>query len=224
MGGSNTDMDETIAKLDQLAPAWRRAESKVSSLLLLDEALYSQYLDLIRALADALADVLTLPDLVTSYELNDGWVREVAEEIGIREERMLDLQVAKDAAYAWRYREVALITQQVEARRRIVQARESGAEWVTLYEREHRWGLLRGFERVEMLMGNGIALHYCPDLDEGLTRVVYLLEVLRLDRDTGQPIEGQTAIEPTRTLPGQATLEAELARLRQKYVARSPAP
>jgi len=188
-----------------------------------DEALYTQYLDLIRALADALADVLTLPDLVTSYEQDDRWVQEIAEEIGIREERMLDLQVAKDAAYASRYREVALIVQQVEARRLIAQARASGAEWITLYEREHRWGPRRGFERVEMLMGNGIALYYCPDLDEGLTRVVYLLEVLRLDRDTGQPIEGQTAIEATRTLPDEAALEAELARLRQKYTARGPA-
>jgi len=216
-------VDNTTAKLDQLAPAWRRAESKVSSLLLVDEALYTQYLDLIRALADALADVLTLPDLVTSYEQDNRWVQEIAEEIGIREERMLDLQAAKDTAYASRYREVALIVQQVEARRLIAQARASGAEWITLYEREHRWGPRRGFERVEMLVRNGIALHYCPDLNEGLTRVVYLLEVLRLDRDTGQPIEGQTAIEATRTLPDEAALEAELARLRQKYTARGPA-
>jgi hypothetical protein len=51
-----------------------------------------------------------------------------------------------------------------------------------------------------------------------------LLEVLRLDRDTSQPIGGHTAIEPTRTLPDEAALEAELARLRQKYTARGPAP
>ena len=49
-------MDNTTAKLDQLAPAWRRAESKVSSLLLVDEALYTQYLDLIRALERLIAE------------------------------------------------------------------------------------------------------------------------------------------------------------------------
>ena len=48
--------------------AWRRAEARVYPTVMVDAAMYEQYLTMVRAVADELADVRTEDELVTAWE------------------------------------------------------------------------------------------------------------------------------------------------------------
>ena len=57
----------TAVREDAVA-AWRRAEARVYPTVMVDATMYEQYLTMVRAVADELADVRTEDDLVTAWE------------------------------------------------------------------------------------------------------------------------------------------------------------
>ena len=95
----------TVVREDAVA-AWRRAEARVYPTVMVDAAMYEQYLTMVRAVADELADVRTEEDLLTAWEER----RELASAVVARHapsmRAFMDLEAVRDAAFCHRHREI----------------------------------------------------------------------------------------------------------------------
>ena len=114
--------------------AWRRAEARVYPTVMVDATMYEQYLTMVRAVADELADVRTEDDLVTAWEER----RELASAVVARHapsmRAFMDLEAVRDAAFCHRHREITRARGKEIARERLEQARRERAEWVVLFD------------------------------------------------------------------------------------------
>ena len=124
------------ATLDRSAAvaAWRRAESRVYPTVMVNADLYQQYIGVVRAVADSLASVRTEDDLVAAWYEQREIVREVVSRNAPPMLSLMDLDAVRDAAFCHRHREVTREQGKEIARRRLEQAKTTGAEWVLLFE------------------------------------------------------------------------------------------
>jgi hypothetical protein len=195
----------TVVREDAVA-AWRRAEARVYPTVMVDAAMYEQYLTLVRAVADELADVRTEDDLVTAWEER----REVASAVVARQapsmRAFMDIDAVRDAAFCHRHREITRARGKEIARERLEQAWRDKAEWVVLFDDVTPLGS----HRLEMHIRTGRGLHAsCKrDLDRAAT---YSLEVVQLDPGTGTWLLDKPPLMPTQTYGTPDEWEARIA-------------
>jgi hypothetical protein len=192
--------------------AWRRAEARVYPTVMVDAAIYEQYLTMVRAVADELADVRTEDELVTAWEER----RELAGAVIARHapslRAFMDLEAVRDAAFCHRHRDITRSRGKEIARERLEQAWREQAEWVVLFDDVTPLGS----HRLEMHVRSGRALHAsCKrDVDRPAT---YSLEVVQLDPGTGTWLLDKPPLMPTQTYRTAEEWEARIAQARATF-------
>ncbi|MEA2357293.1 MAG: hypothetical protein QOI62_553 [Solirubrobacteraceae bacterium] len=201
----------TAVREDAIA-AWRRAEARVYPTVMVDAGMYEQYLTMVRAVADELADVRTEEDLLTAWEER----RELAGAVVARHappmRAFMDLVAVRDAAFCHRHREITREHGKEIARERLERARIEQAEWVLLFDDVTPMGS----HRLEMHVRSGRGLHAsCKrDIDRPAT---YSLEVVQLDPVTGAWLLDQPPLMPAQTYRSPEEWEARIARARETF-------
>jgi len=192
--------------------AWRRAEARVYPTVMVDAAIYEQYLTMVRAVADELADVRTEDDLVTAWEER----RELAGAVVARHapslRAFMDLEAVRDAAFCHRHRDITRSRGKEIARERLEQAWIDKAEWVVLFDDVTPLGS----HRLEMHVRSGHGLHAsCKrDVDRPAT---YSLEVVQLDPGTGAWLLDKPPLMPAQTYRTPEEWEARIAQARATF-------
>jgi hypothetical protein len=180
--------------------------------VMVDAAMYEQYLTMVRAVADELADVRTEDDLVTAWEER----RELASAVVARHapsmRAFMDLDAVRDAAFCHRHREITRARGKEIARERLEQAWRDQAEWVVLFDDVTPLGS----HRLEMHVRSGRGLHAsCKrDLDRPAT---YSLEVVQLDPGTGTWLLDKPPLMPTQTYGTPDEWEARIAQAKAAF-------
>ncbi|MEA2253919.1 MAG: hypothetical protein QOC78_2844 [Solirubrobacteraceae bacterium] len=201
----------TAVREDAIA-AWRRAEARVYPTVMVDAGMYEQYLTMVRAVADELADVRTEEDLLTAWEER----RELAGAVVARHappmRAFMDLVAVRDAAFCHRHREITREHGKEIARERLERARIEQAEWALLFDDVTPMGS----HRLEMHVRSGRGLHAsCKrDIDRPAT---YSLEVVQLDPVTGAWLLDQPPLMPAQTYRSPEEWESRIARARETF-------
>jgi hypothetical protein len=174
--------------------AWRRAEARVYPSVMVNATLYQQYIGMVRALADELADLRTEDELVRAWrerpQLGADMIRRKSPSMG----SMMDPHAVRDAAFCQRHREVTRERGKEIARERLERARRDGARWVTLFEDVTPFG----GHRLEMHVRSGRALHASSRAEPDAATATYELEVVQLD-----PRDGAWLVDRPPLMPGQ---------------------
>jgi len=171
--------------LAEIIGRWTAAEDRLHPLVLAQPETYERYLQLVRAVADALDVAHTREHLVEAY----GSARAIVEATIAREgigAYGLDLELVAGAAFGLRYREVIAELRKDEVKRRLAAAGDRGDRWVVVFETGGAGGLLLPpYRKLEMHLPDGMALHSFVELDVDMDRPVFGVEVVRLDPRTG---------------------------------------
>jgi hypothetical protein len=201
----------TAVREDAVA-AWRRAEARVYPTVMVDAAMYEQYLTMVRAVADELADVRTEDDLVTAWEERRELATGVVARLAPSMRAFMDIEAVRDAAFCHRHREITRARGKEIARERLEQAWREQAEWVVLFDDVTPLGS----HRLEMHVRSGRGLHAsCKrDLDRPAT---YSLEVVQLDPGTGTWLLDKPPLMPAQTYGTPDEWEARIAQAKAAF-------
>jgi hypothetical protein len=192
--------------------AWRRAEARVYPTVMVDAAMYEQYLTMVRAVADELADVRTEEELLTAWEERRELARAVVARHAPPLRAFMDLGAVRDAAFCHRHREITRARGKEIARERLEQAWREGGDWVVLFDDVTPLGS----HRLEMHVRSGRGLHAScrKDVDRPPT---YSLEVVQLDPGTGAWLLDEPPLMPAQTYRTPEEWEARIAQARATF-------
>ncbi|HEX2987631.1 MAG TPA: hypothetical protein VHS06_05615, partial [Chloroflexota bacterium] len=205
------------ADLRECVIAWRRAEDLYYRSVLQEPSLYTSSINLVRAIADSLAEITELAALVGEYRVADPeLVATIADSLELPHREFIDYDLALDAGYYLRYQEIAEIESAAEIRDRIEKARSEGDEWVVLYDNKTRSRGHTYFERLEMQLSNGIGLRTSSELDWEKGRI-FTVEPINLDPETGQMRRGVRSSDPMQEFTTLGEMAAAVEALRVKY-------
>jgi hypothetical protein len=198
---------------EEAVSAWRRAEASVYPSVMVNAALYEQYLTTVRAIAEELGDVRTEDDLVLAWQERRDIATEVVSRTAPSMRSFMDLGAVRDAAFAHRHRQITRERGKEIARERLEQARRDQAEWVVLFEDVTPLGS----QRLEMHVKTGRALHTSSksELDNPIPS--FELEVVQLDPATGAWLVDQAPLMPARTFHSHEEWEARIAQARSTF-------
>ena len=198
---------------EQAVAAWRRAEAHVYPSVMVNAALYEQYLTTVRAIADELGDVRTEDDLVLAWQERRDIATEVVSRTAPSMRSFMDVGAVRDAAFAHRHRQITRERGKEIARERLEQARRDRSDWVVLFEDVTPLGS----QRLEMHVKTGRALHSSSktDLDNPIPR--FELEVVQLDPANGAWLVDQAPLMPTSTYHSHEEWEARIAEARATF-------
>jgi hypothetical protein len=201
-----TDRDEILA-------AWRRAEASVYPTVMVNAALYEQYLTTVRAVAEELGDVRTDEGLVEAWHER----RDVAAEVVARNapsmRAFMDVTALRDAAFCHRHRQITRERAKDIARERLERARRERAEWVVLFEDVTPLGS----QRLEMHVRTGRAIHASSRSELDRPIPTFELEVVQLDPATGAWLVDQPPIVPARTFHSHEEWDARIRQARTTF-------
>ena len=169
-----------VADLEEAVATWRRAEARVYPSVMVNAALYEQYVMAVRAIAEELSDVRTDEELYEAWRERKDIALEVVGRTAPSMRAVMDLSALRDAAFCHRHREITRARSPCPARERLEQAARDRAEWVVLFDDVTPLGS----HRLEMHVRSGRGLHAsCKrDIDRPAT---YSLEVVQLDPADG---------------------------------------
>jgi len=200
------DADETIA-------TWRRAEARIYPSVMVNAALYQQYIGVVRAVIEELGDVHTEADLLAAWEERRDVAAEVVRRLAPTMAAMMDVEAVRDAAFCQRHRDITREQAKEIARRRLEDARRTGAEWVTLFDD----ATPLGSHRLEMHVRTGRAVHSSSEVGLDDARPTYAIEVVQLDPATGAWLVDKPPIMPSRQFRTQEEWEARIAQARSQF-------
>ncbi|MEW5961246.1 MAG: hypothetical protein AB1801_26275, partial [Chloroflexota bacterium] len=140
----------------------------------------------------------------------------IAAEIDLPRRYFLNYDLAREAAFYLRYREILEAKAGVEIQAKIAEAQAQGAAWVTLYDHETARHGQTFFQRLDIHLPDGLGLFTTVELDWEKGRV-YVLEPVQLDPATGQPQAGVAPPDPRQEFATREELVTAAAALRQKY-------
>ncbi|MFN8111225.1 MAG: hypothetical protein U0Y82_15500, partial [Thermoleophilia bacterium] len=119
---------------DEAIATWRRAERLVYPVVMVNAALYEQYLQVVRAVVDELGDVRTEDDLVAAWRQHRTIAAEAIARLSPSMGPLMDHDAVRDAAFCQRHRDITRENGKQIARDRLEQARRDRADWVVLFE------------------------------------------------------------------------------------------
>lgn len=218
--GSRSDSFDAVssnAVPAQLRHSWESAEAALFPSVMARPDLYKHAVTAIQMTAAALRQ--RCPDLDTlvatwdeAETLTDSAVSEA--QLPTAELRLHDIA---GAAFALRFRELAVQASQQARLTRLAQAREAGAAWALVEETGAlEQAPLHLYQRVEVHASTGRALIATVQPDETCSRAVYQLEGGQLDMTTGRLEYGDAPEIPSGEYRDRATWEAAAADIRQR--------
>jgi hypothetical protein len=193
--------------------AWRRAEALVYPSVMVNATLYQQYIGVVRAIADELADLRTEDELVGAWrerpELGGDMIRRLSPSMA----PMMDPQAVRDAAFCQRHRELTRELGKEIAHERLERARREGAAWVTLFDDVTPFGS----HRLEMHVRSGRALHASSRTEPDAVTATYELEVVQLDPRDGAWLVDKPPLMPGQRFTSHDEWEARIAQARDLF-------
>lgn len=186
---------------EDLIQKWRDAEDKFfGGLPTQQPELYQSGVQLVRALADALEDLISPRELAEVYpERGEEWARERAEAIMSEVPQRLNVNMARNAAFQLRYNEVRPFFLEVGAKLRELKADQ--ADWKTLHEKTGEFTGRAFHRRLDYHPPTRRAVHLHPFLSTG-GRYIHVVEVFPLDPETGERDSNGAPLEEPRRFPG----------------------
>jgi hypothetical protein len=203
----------TVIDREEAVAAWRRAEAAVYPSVMVNAALYEQYVTMVRTIAEELADARTDDDLVLAWHERRDLATEVVARSAPSMRSFMDLAALRDAAFCHRHRQLTRERAKDIARERLERARRDQAAWVVLFEDVTPLGS----QRLEMHVRTGRALHTSSrtELDRPVAR--FELEVVQLDPATGNWLVDQPPLMPSRAFDSHEEWEARIAQARTTF-------
>jgi hypothetical protein len=201
-----------VGREDAIA-AWRRAEAQIYPSVMVNPAIYEQYLTIVRAIADELSDVRTDEDLVTAWTERRDIATAVVERHAPSMRAVMDLAAVRDAAFCHRHREITRERGREIAAERLALARRRGDEWVVLFEDVTPMGS----HRLEMHVRTGHALHPSSQVELDRPTPTFELEVVQLDPVTGSWLLDRPPLMPAQRYATQEEWEARIAQARATF-------
>jgi hypothetical protein len=201
-----------VSDRDAALAAWRRGEAVVYPSVMVNAALYEQYVRMVRATAEELSSVHTEDDLVRTWREQRGLAAEVVQRNGPSLAALMDVDAIRDAAFCQRHRETTREHAKEIARARLAEARATGAPWVVLFEDVTPFGS----HRLEMHVRSGRALHASAKTEPGGT-ATYELEVVQLDPADGAWLLDKPPLMPARTFARHDEWETRIAQARDHF-------
>jgi hypothetical protein len=202
-----------ILDREEAVASWRRAEATVYPSVMVNAALYEQYLTMVRAVAEQLGDVRSEDDLVVAWHERRDIALEVVSRTAPSMRSFMDMSALRDAAFAHRHRQITRERGKEIARERLEQARRDQAEWVVLFEDVTPVGS----QRLEMHVRTGRALHTSSKSDLDNPIPTFELEVVQLDPATGAWLVDQAPLMDPQTYRSHEEWEARIARARATF-------
>jgi len=95
-----------VADLEEAVATWRRAEARVYPSVMMNAALYEQYVTAVRAIAEELGDVHTDEELFVAWRERRDIALEVVSRSSPSMRSVMDLSALRDAAFAHRHRQI----------------------------------------------------------------------------------------------------------------------
>ena len=186
-----------MSERDEALRRWRAGEERLYPVVMVRPDLYERCIGLVRALADALANVPDLDALVATYRTGDArrdLARAGVDPVDLPPE--VDRDLVRDAAYQHRARELAARVSAERAERLIRRARAAGVATVVLWSEGER-ELVPPYRRVEMSVATGRAVMTATETDPERLEPLFVLEGLQLDPETGAAA-GEEPLVPRR--------------------------
>jgi hypothetical protein len=143
-------------------------------------------------------------------------VADIAETLDIIQRDFLDYNLARDAAFYLRHREILEAQAKTEMEARIAEAQAVGDPWVTLFNTEQAGQGTPFFQRLEMHLPDGLGIYSAIELDWEKGRV-YVVEPLVLDPASGELLHEIRPSDPRQEFTNREAMIAAVAALRQKY-------
>lgn len=198
---------------DGAVAAWRRAEGRIYPSVMMNAALYQEYVAVVRGIAEELGDVHTEDDLVVAWHERRDLVRMVIDRLAPSMAQLMDREAVRDAAFCHRHREVTREHGKELAAQRLEEAKRTGAEWVTLFDDVTPLGA----QRLEMHVRSGRALHTSANLPLDGTRPEWELEVVQLDPNDGVWLLDKAPLLKTVKFDRQDEWEARVKQARSSF-------
>jgi len=198
---------------DGAVSAWRRAEGRIYPSVMMNAALYQEYVAVVQGIAEELGDVRSEDDLVVAWHERRDLARMVIDRTAPSMARLMDRDAVRDAAFCHRHREITREQGKALAAQRLEEAKRTGAEWVTLFDDVTPLGA----QRLEMHVRSGRALHASADLPLDGTRPTWELEVVQLDPHDGAWLLDQAPLLTTQTFDRQDEWEARIQQARSSF-------
>jgi hypothetical protein len=192
---------------------WRRAEARIYPSVMHNPTIYEQYIAVVRAIVEELADVRTDDDLVTAWHERRDIATAVIERSPPSMRAIMDLTAVRDAAFCHRHREITRERGKEIARERLEAAQREGAAWVTLFEDVTPMGS----HRLDMHVRTGRALHASTQVDFDRPAPTFELEVVQLDPATGAWLVDAPPLMPSQRYATQEEWEARIAQARATF-------
>ena len=177
-----------------LAAHWDESERRLYPVATTNPDAYQSAVTLVRAVADALAEVEDLDALAGWWEqrsdLVDGALRASGNIAGYR---LPEAEIA-GAGFAIRRRE--LLAEQAERRRRdrIVAARQAGQAWAVVHEQgDLGSGLVDPYQCIELHLATGLAVVSTVEPDPSTMAPTYVVMVAALGDEHGRTAEVDAA-------------------------------
>jgi hypothetical protein len=203
---------------DGAVAAWRRAEGRIYPSVMMNAALYQEYVAVVQGIAEELGDVRSEDDLVVAWHERRDLARMVIDRLAPSMAQLMDREAVRDAAFCHRHREVTREHGKELAAQRLEAARRSGAEWVTLFDDVTPLGA----QRLEMHVRSGRALHTSADLPLDGTHPVWELEVVQLDPVNGAWLLDQAPLLKPQKFDRQDEWEARIQQARSSFGGEKP--
>ena len=195
---------------------WQSAEERLYPVVMVRPDLYQRSVELVRAVADELRSCTDVAALVTAWgEAADVVYR--ASSAALLPLADLDHGLLAGAAFMLRYRELAWPAARDDRIKRVREAAERGDPWVKVDETGSReTAAMMPWSWVEMHVPTGTGLRQTIEADQDTGAARYRLEVVALDRETGDalPGTGEPSLEETFADQAEWALAVE-ARRRQ---------
>jgi hypothetical protein len=193
--------------------AWRRAEGRIYPSVMVNAALYEEYIGVVRAVAEELRDVRTEDELVAAwYERRDVAAAVIARTAPSMA-ALMDPEAVRDAAFCHRHRETTREQGKELARQRLEEARRSGREWALLFDDVTPLGS----HRLEMHVRSGRALRTSAELPLDGRHPIYELEVVQLDPRDGAWLLDAPPLMPARRFERRDEWEARTQQARAAF-------
>ena len=193
--------------------AWRRAEARVYPSVMINAALYEQYVTTVRAIAEELADVRTDDELVQAWHERRDIATEVVSRTAPSMRAVMDLGALRDAAFCHRHRQLTRERAKDIMRERLERARREGGEWVVLLEDASPLGS----QRLEMHVRTGRAIHASSKSELDSPVPTFEVEVVQLDPATGAWLPEKPPLMPARTCRSHEEWEARIQQARATF-------
>jgi len=203
---------------DGAVAAWRRAEGRIYPSVMMNAALYEEYVAVVQGIAEELADVRSEDDLVVAWHERRDLARMVIDRLAPSMAQLMDRDAVRDAAFCHRHREVTREMGKELAAQRLEEAKRTGAEWVTLFDDVTPLGA----QRLEMHVRTGRALHSSADLPLDGTHPTWELEVVQLDPADGVWLLDKPPLLQPQKFDRQDEWEARVQQARSSFGGDQP--